>query len=127
MSSPFQNANYVGINLTAILYGVELVVYGITVHALWTKPTRGRADIFFVFFSTTLLILMTISYSTNAAFGEEMWIVNAKYPGGMDAYLDAHVNVWYQTLSSASPTTANLLGDALMVRRMVLNERNPII
>ncbi|TFY55599.1 hypothetical protein EVJ58_g8145 [Rhodofomes roseus] len=117
MSSLFQNSNYIGNNLTAILYGVELVVYGTTVHALWTKPKRGRADTFFILFSTTLLILMTILYSTNAAFGEEMWIVHAKYPGGMDAYLAAYVNVWYQTLSSTSPTAANLLGDALMIYR----------
>lgn len=45
-----------------------------------------------------------------------MYVVNANYPGGMDAYLAKYVNVWYQTLSTASPITANLLGDGLMVR-----------
>lgn len=64
--------------------------------------------------------MMTILYSTLAVFGEEMYVVNASYQGGMDAYLAANVNVWYQTLGSTAPIAANLLGDALMVCTRVL-------
>ncbi|KAI0731599.1 hypothetical protein C8Q72DRAFT_212075 [Fomitopsis betulina] len=117
MSSLFLNSEYISINITAILYGIELVVYGVTVHALWTKPKQERGDRFFLGFSTTLLMMMTILYSTLAVFGEEMYVVNASYQGGMDAYLAANVNVWYQTLGSTAPIAANLLGDALMIYR----------
>ncbi|EPS97201.1 hypothetical protein FOMPIDRAFT_81947 [Fomitopsis schrenkii] len=127
MSSLFQNANYIGNNISAILYGIELIVYGVTVYALWTKPKRGRSDTFFFCFSTSLLILLTIFYSTDAVFGEEMYVVNANYPGGMDAYLAKYVNVWYQTLSTASPITANLLGDGLMIYRCYIIYNNVYI
>ena len=107
-----------GVTVATLVYrlGIELVVYGITMRALWVKSgRRGRGDTFFAGFSTALLILMTILYSTLAVFGEEMYVVNANYQGGMDAYLAANINVWYQTLGSAAPIAANLLGDALMV------------
>ena len=95
--------------------GFELIAYCVTIYTLSTKPQRGHSDPFYIVFSTLLLVLMTMLYSTNAIFGEEMYIVNAGHSGGMDAYLAAYVNVWYQTLGSSAPIAANLLGDALMV------------
>ena len=44
-----------------------------------------------------------------------MWIVNADYPGGQDAYLGAFVNVWYQTLGTCATVLQNYLSDALLV------------
>lgn len=77
-------------------------------------PTR--ADKFLVVFSTVLLILNTIYWTTQTYFGEQMWIVHADYPGGMDAYLADNVAVWYQTWGSAAVMVSNLMADALMVR-----------
>lgn len=96
-------------------------------NALWAKSRRGRSDVFFMVFSTLLLVLMTIMYATNAIFGEEMYVVNTDYPGGMQAYLAENVNVWYQTLGSAAPVTANLMGDGLMVRHSSICVRTSLI
>lgn len=76
---------------------------------------RTRADRFLIGFSTVLLALNTIYWTTQAYFGEQMWIVHADYPGGMDAYLAANVAVWYQTWGTAAVTISNLMADALMV------------
>ena len=66
-------------------------------------------------FSTAMLCLITIYMSTEAVFGQEMWIVHADYPGGQDAYLGDFVNVWYQTLGTAASILQNFLSDALLV------------
>ncbi|KAI0369733.1 hypothetical protein BV20DRAFT_332691 [Pilatotrama ljubarskyi] len=114
----FQNALYIGINITCILYGVQLILYFMTVRALLRqtrKPTRS--DIFFVLFSTALLLLNTISVATNSAFGQEMWVVNQDYPGGADAYLEDYATVWYQTFGTAAGLVLQALASGLLVYR----------
>ncbi|KAH9850923.1 hypothetical protein C2E23DRAFT_734006 [Lenzites betulinus] len=117
----FQNAFYVGNNFNAILYGVELVLYFMTVRAMFNPKQRRmdsrRSDRFFVFFSTALLCLNTIFVATEAVFGEEMWVINADYPGGQDAYLGDFAAVWYQTLGTAASIVLNLLSDGLLIYR----------
>ena len=66
-------------------------------------------------FSTVLLLLNTVFVATESAFGEEMWVVNANYPGGQDAYLEAFASVWYQTFGTAASIVLNLFSDALLV------------
>ena len=76
---------------------------------------KAKSDKFFLAYSTMLLCCNTIFVATEAVFGEEMWIVNADYPGGQDAYLGAFVNVWYQTLGTCATVLQNYLSDALLV------------
>ncbi|OJT11895.1 hypothetical protein TRAPUB_11541 [Trametes pubescens] len=117
----FQNAFYIGNNFNAILYGVELVLYFMTVRAMFNKKTRqtrsARSNTFFLFFSTALLCLNTVFVATEAVFGEEMWIVNKDYPGGQDAYLNDFASVWYQTFGTAASIALNLLSDGLLIYR----------
>ncbi|KAJ8497033.1 hypothetical protein ONZ51_g772 [Trametes cubensis] len=68
-------------------------------------------------FSTVLLLLNTVFVATESAFGEEMWVVNANYPGGQDAYLEAFASVWYQTFGTAASIVLNLFSDALLIYR----------
>ncbi|OCH85531.1 hypothetical protein OBBRIDRAFT_762823 [Obba rivulosa] len=115
----FQNSYYICINVNDILYGVELVLYYLSMRQL-LKPARDqrtRSDKFFMFFSTALLLLTTVNIATEAVFGEEMWIVNANFPGGADAYLGANASVWYQTMGTTSFVALNLLADGLMLYR----------
>lgn len=77
-------------------------------------------DKFLVLFSTVLLLLNTIFVATEAVFGEEMWIVNADYPGGQNAYLVDFASVWYQTFGTAASILLNLLSDAFLVRSRVI-------
>jgi len=120
-NSLLQNSYYIGTYFNGILYGVELVLYFQTMQKLRRmKKPRTRPDAFFMIFSTALLVLITIYMSTEAVFGEEMWIVNADYPGGADAYFADHVAVWYQTMGTASSVILNLLTDGLLIYRCLV-------
>ncbi|OBZ73323.1 hypothetical protein A0H81_06836 [Grifola frondosa] len=46
-----------------------------------------------------------------------MWIVNANYPGGSEAYFAAYASVWYQTMGSAASVVLSLLSDGLLIYR----------
>ncbi|KAI0937988.1 hypothetical protein AcV7_003306 [Taiwanofungus camphoratus] len=101
--------------------GVELVLYFMTMYTLLkNKASLTRSDKFFMIFSSVLLCLITIYLSTEAVFGQEMWIIHADYPGGAAAYLDAKASVWYQTMGTAASVALNLLNDALMIYRCYL-------
>ncbi|KAI0631478.1 hypothetical protein C8Q77DRAFT_139543 [Trametes polyzona] len=119
MSSLFQNAYYLAINFNAILYGVELVLYGMTMNALFNHRKHWtRTDKFYLAFSTALLVLITIYMSTEAVFGEEMWIVHGSDPGGPAAFLGANANIWYQTMGTTASVVLNMFSDALLIYRM---------
>jgi len=114
----FQNSVYVGINLEDILYGVELVLYFKTMRVLLSPQVRRqKSDVFYAIFSTVMLFLITIWVSTQAVFGEEMWLVNAGYPGGFDAYWQANASVWYQDMGTTAVTILQLMTDGLMIHR----------
>ncbi|KAL1941534.1 hypothetical protein VTO73DRAFT_6973 [Trametes versicolor] len=118
MTALFQNSYYVLNNINAILYGIELVMCFMIVRHVAGNRQRTRADKLLIAFSTVLLVLNTIYYTTQTYFGQQMWIVHADYPGGMDAYLAANVAVWYQTWGTATVTVSNLMADALMMYRV---------
>ncbi|KAI0668278.1 hypothetical protein C8Q78DRAFT_980799 [Trametes maxima] len=119
----FQNSYYIGNNFNGILYGIELVLYFMTVRTILgtrhkqTRPGAKSSDRFFLFFSTALLCLNTVFVATEAVFGEEMWIVHADYPGGQDQYLADFASVWYQTFGTAASIVLNLLSDGLLIYR----------
>ncbi|KAF8548726.1 hypothetical protein OG21DRAFT_1422559 [Imleria badia] len=114
----FQNSVYVGINLQNILYGVELVLYFKTMHVLLSSNIRHkRSDKFYVTFSSVMLLMITIWVSTQAVFGEKMWLIDAAFPGGPDAYWAANVSVWYMDLGTTAITVLQLMTDGLMIYR----------
>ncbi|KAI1798354.1 hypothetical protein LXA43DRAFT_1078537 [Ganoderma leucocontextum] len=45
-------------------------------------------------FSTVLLILNTIFWTTQVYFGQRMWINNPDYPGGIDGYLQDNSSIY---------------------------------
>lgn len=120
MASPvFEHAYYIGNYLSGILYGVEVVVYGITMNYLNTSNlfnrTRRR---FFALYSTALLLLLTIDISCNAVWGELLWIQGRNHQGGVEGWFVEEVSVWYQTLGSTSVVAMIFLGDALLLHRL---------
>ncbi|EMD31805.1 hypothetical protein CERSUDRAFT_119376 [Gelatoporia subvermispora B] len=119
MSSFFQNSYYIGINVNAILYGVELVLYFQTMGMLFRdgRAKMTTSDKFFACFSTALMFLITIYMSTEAVFGEEMWIVHASDPGGPALYFEENASIWYQTWGTASGVVLNWMTDGLMIYR----------
>jgi len=114
----FQNSYYVSVNIGCILYGVELMLYFTTMKRLYKNKHHGRLSYkFFMFFSTAALILITIYQSTESYFGQEMWIINANYPGGQAAYMATYANVWYQTMGTASTVVLSAMADGLLIYR----------
>ncbi|KAH9943874.1 hypothetical protein B0H21DRAFT_747375 [Amylocystis lapponica] len=118
MSSVFQNAFYIAINVGGILYGVELMLYFQTMRILYRNRRRlGRTDQAFALFSTATLILITVYEATEAVFGQETWIVNANFPGGPAAYQAVYDSAWYQTMGSTATVMLDLLTDGLLIYR----------
>jgi len=64
-----------------------------------------------------------------SVLGEEMWIVNANYPGGSAMYLAAYASVWYQTMGTTASIILQLMSDGLLIYRclVVWRDRRIII
>ncbi|OCH85062.1 hypothetical protein OBBRIDRAFT_839241 [Obba rivulosa] len=113
----FENSFYVANYLSAILYGIELALYFATVRAAWSMSKREKSDMIWVYYSTVLLILLTIDVSTNAVWGQQMWITFRDRPGGVPAFIATEQSVWYETLGTTSAIALICLGDALLIYR----------
>ena len=130
----FQNSFYIGNTFNWILYGkwylvvsrrstfftgnagVNLVLYIQTMRIYATSnSTHKKSTRFFMSFSTAMLILITIFVIVQSIFGQEMWIVNANYPGGSAAYLATYASVWYQTMGTTASVILQLMSDGLLV------------
>lgn len=97
--------------------GIELVLYFMVVRQLLELQKRTPMDKFMIAFSTILLLLNTIYWTTQAYFGEMMYINNPNYPGGIDGYWQDNSSVWYQTWGTTACVASNLMSDALLVSR----------
>ncbi|KIJ65817.1 hypothetical protein HYDPIDRAFT_27050 [Hydnomerulius pinastri MD-312] len=119
MSDPlFQNSLYIGNTFNAILYGIEITLYYNTMSILWRKKEKdARATRFYMAFSTAAFLLVTIFVAVEAVFGQEMWIVNANFPGGSAAYLATYASVWYQTMGTAASVILQLMSDGVLIYR----------
>ncbi len=92
------------------------MLYFHTLRALLKKYRRSHhLNVFLALFSSLLLLLNTVFVSTEALFGEQMWITNKDYPGGQDAYVEDFASVWYQTFGTAASIVLNLTSDTLLV------------
>lgn len=93
-------------------------MYFTAMHRLVRAKRRKRlagSRTFLAIFSTALFILVTIDISTNAVWGEQMWITSRDKPGGVPGFLATEIAVWYETLSSTSVVVMIFMGDALLV------------
>jgi len=118
--SEFEHSFYIGNYMSGILYGIELVMYFMTLRGLARKGNHNspRSRRFFALYSTILLVLLTIDIAVNAVWGEQMWITFRDAPGGVPAYIGTQVNVWYQTLGSTTVVALIFMGDALLLYRL---------
>ncbi|KAH9914378.1 uncharacterized protein BXZ73DRAFT_54977 [Epithele typhae] len=118
----FQNGWYIGNNLNAILYGIYLSLYYLTIRFTLNGRRRphknGRSDRLFIVLSTFLLTMITAWLIVQAIFGQEMWVVNENYPGGTAQYFQDHAAVWYETFGSAASVAINAATDAFLVYRL---------
>ncbi|TFY65000.1 hypothetical protein EVJ58_g2250 [Rhodofomes roseus] len=122
MSSPtavFEHAYYIGGQIAAILYGVQLVLFAATLRAFRRKTDvrHRKSDSFFAVYSTVMTLLLTVDVATNAVWGEQMWITSRTQPGGVEGFIATETSVWYETLSSTSVVALIFMSDALLIYR----------
>lgn len=112
-----ERALYIGNTITIAIYGGNLFLYAYSTYLLMTsiKPVQRRS--FYICFGGLLLLLLTISATSNVAFGELMWIENRNNPGGPPAFLAANVAAWYNVFGTAADCAANILTDGLLLYR----------
>ncbi|KAI0728394.1 hypothetical protein C8Q72DRAFT_994726 [Fomitopsis betulina] len=125
MSAEFQHGFYIGNIFSSILYGFELVLYGMTMRILfqrkqWRTLYRSKKDVFFLAFSTLLLLCATTGLATNCLFGEEWWISHQNYPGGSEQWFADNAAVWYETWGTTASILAQLLADAFLIYRCLV-------
>ncbi|KAF9562250.1 hypothetical protein CPC08DRAFT_797506 [Agrocybe pediades] len=118
----FEHSYYIGNYMSGILYGVELVMYFLTLQGLFRKGNRNsvKSKRFFTIYSTVLLLLLTIDISANAVWGEQMWITFRDSAGGVPAFLATQTSDWYETMGSTSVVIMVFLGDALLLYRLFI-------
>lgn len=93
-------------------------MYFTAMHRLMRARRRKRlagSRTFIALFSTALFVLVTIDVTTNAVWGEQMWITARDKPGGVPGFIATQVSVWYETLSSTSVVAMIFMGDGLLV------------
>ncbi|KAJ7255686.1 hypothetical protein C8J57DRAFT_1517978 [Mycena rebaudengoi] len=108
---------YIGNTIFAILYGIELYMFFMSTYLFIGSSRAARSKYFYIGFSGTLLLLITLAMSCNLLFGQMMWIEHRDISGGFVAYFSSNIAAWYNTFGTAADFTANVLGDGLMLHR----------
>ncbi|KAF8549278.1 hypothetical protein OG21DRAFT_1421588 [Imleria badia] len=117
-SSPFITSFYIGIQIENILYGIELFLYFETIRILLRSGgTHKKSNLFYALFSSMMVFLTTIWIATQAIFGQNMWLLDADFPGGPDAYWQAKIGIWYMDWATMTVIVLQLMTDALMIHR----------
>ncbi|KAH9934030.1 uncharacterized protein BXZ73DRAFT_100869 [Epithele typhae] len=125
-STLFQHSLYIANNISAVLYGVYLSLYYLTVRFAIDDYRRagaqyGRSHRLFVCISTVLLFMITLWIVVKAIFGQEMWVVNENYPGGAQRYYLDHTSAWYYVMpGSVSLVSINAIADAFLLYRLTV-------
>ncbi|KAJ7844412.1 hypothetical protein B0H14DRAFT_2358688, partial [Mycena olivaceomarginata] len=97
--------------------GIEVCMCFLSAYFLWNAPKSDNNRYFYIAYSGTLLVLITIAMSCNLWFGQSMWIEHRDVEGGPVAFFSDNISAWYNTLGTAADVTANVLGDGLMLYR----------
>ncbi|THU91641.1 hypothetical protein K435DRAFT_727002 [Dendrothele bispora CBS 962.96] len=119
MDSPteltFERSFYIGGQITAILFGIHLVIYFLSCRLLLHERRASRSK-FYLIYGTVLLALWIIALSCNAIFGQYVWI-DFRDPDGPAAFLGENISAWYNTLGTTAGVAMNFMADAMLLYR----------
>lgn len=94
-----------------------MLLYFKTMRTLLTRGGAGKkCNVFYACFTTMMVFMATVWITTQAIFGEKMWLLDANYPGGPNAYWKDHISDWYMDMGTTAIIILQLMTDALMVR-----------
>ncbi|KAJ4485577.1 hypothetical protein J3R30DRAFT_3281599 [Lentinula aciculospora] len=113
----FEQSLYIGGQITAILYGIQLVLYLLSNHLLLKSSRKGRDAYFYVVYSTVLLVLWTIALACNAIFEQRAWIDDRDTEGGPAAYIRENISSAYNTLGTTAGVIMNFMSDGMLIYR----------
>ncbi|KAJ3994954.1 hypothetical protein F5050DRAFT_387933 [Lentinula boryana] len=116
----FERSLYVGGQITAILYGIQLVLYFLSNRLLLHSTRKGKDAYFYAIYGTVLLLLWTVALACNAIFGQYAWIDHRDLEGGPAAYIGENISAAYNTLGTTAGVMMNFLSDALLIYRCYL-------
>lgn len=115
-----EGSYYIGIVLSAVIYGIYLGVYSLSVWALLenTSTTRLRRSIY-ILFSSVQLLLNAIVFMATPYSGMMAWIgTRDHFPGGPFAYFNSEALVdRVSLLGNMTQTIAGTLNDGLLAYR----------
>ncbi|THU78137.1 hypothetical protein K435DRAFT_973654 [Dendrothele bispora CBS 962.96] len=117
---PLERSLYVGNFFRGILYGIELFTFAQAAHCILNSGgirSSPGSRVFYVAYGAVLLAMVTIAVTTDALWGQFMWIDHRNYPGGPLGYFSATTSMWMNVFGSAADATANILGDGLLLYR----------
>ncbi|EIM91774.1 uncharacterized protein STEHIDRAFT_46076 [Stereum hirsutum FP-91666 SS1] len=116
---PLERSLYVGNFMRGILYGIELFTFSQAAHRTLSQPAQSnrRSQVLYVVYGAVLMTMVTIAVTTDALWGEFMWIDHRNHPGGPLGYFGATTSMWMNVFGSAADATANILGDGLLLYR----------
>ncbi|KAI0262321.1 hypothetical protein BC834DRAFT_393969 [Gloeopeniophorella convolvens] len=115
---PLERSLYVGGFFRAMLYGIEVCTFSAAVYCTRNgAPAYRKTRRFYVAYGAVLLTLVTIAVTTDALWGQYMWIDRRNTPGGPLGFFAETESAWYNVFGSAADATANILGDGLLVYR----------
>ncbi|KAJ7229022.1 hypothetical protein GGX14DRAFT_346163 [Mycena pura] len=113
LEKTFLQAGY----LTALGFGMQLIIYGACVHLLWTKQRHSPLTKIFIPY-LTILCLVNLVWTATSAYGLQLtYIDNRNYPGGVIAFLGVEFALPANVANTASFIAENLLADGLMIWR----------
>lgn len=78
-------------------------------------PEHRYRQMFYITYSTLLMVLISIDLADNISIGQLIWIEHRDYPGGPMGYFAATTTAPFNVLGSAADITVNILGDGLLV------------
>ncbi|KIK70429.1 hypothetical protein GYMLUDRAFT_184049 [Collybiopsis luxurians FD-317 M1] len=115
----FERSLYIGGQITAILYGIQIVIYFLSCRLLLKSPStrRGGETNIYVIYGGVLLVLWTVALACNAFFGQNAWIDHRDVEGGPAAYIGENISAPYNTLGTTAGVMMNFLSDALLIYR----------
>ncbi|KAF7316947.1 hypothetical protein HMN09_00429000 [Mycena chlorophos] len=121
---PLERSWYIGNTCLAIIYGVQMCMFVLSVYFLNTSTSKAsKSRIVYIAYGFALLILTTIAMAANLFYGQMMWIEHRDEPGGPVVYFATHItgastsHPWYNTFGTAASVAADVLSNGLMLFR----------
>lgn len=115
---PTERAIWVGNNLGAITYGIDLYMVFHSWYLLKGRNTQTpRMRRVYISFGFIQFLLLTLEVATNGLSSQYMWIDHRDFPGGPLAYFFATGNSWFNVLNVVCGVLSLALSDALLLYR----------